>query len=149
MLTSTKSWVIFSTLLFQCFIFNSCIEPLKKKRHACNILLFTHLFVFTATSHEQPNVLLIMADDLNDYIGAFGGHPDVKTPNMDRLAASGVQFSNAHTNVPVCQPSRNSLFTGVYPHDSGDFGWTPMSKQPVLKHNKTMMEYFVENGYKP
>ena len=41
-----------------------------------------------------------MADDLNDYIGALGGHPHVKTPNMDRLAASGVQFTNAHTNVP-------------------------------------------------
>ena len=116
--------------------------------------MIKHIFTFSlislsflGTSQEQPNVLLIMADDLNDYIGAFGGHPDVKTPNMDRLAASGVQFSNAHTNVPVCQPSRNSLFSGVYPYDSGDFGWTPMSKQPVLKHNKTMMEYFAENGY--
>ena len=72
--------------------------------------IFTFLLIslpFLGTSQEQPNVLLIMADDLNDYIGAFGGHPDVETPNMDRLAASGVQFSNAHTNVPVCQPSRN------------------------------------------
>ena len=54
--------------------------------------MLKHIFTFSlislsfiATSQEQPNVLLIMADDLNDYIGAFGGHPDVKTPNMDRL----------------------------------------------------------------
>ena len=112
-------------------------------------ICFSLLLILSSFSmgQDHPNVLLLMADDLNDYIGAFGGHPEVKTPNMDKFAASGIQFSNAHTNVPVCQPSRNSLFTGVYPHDSGDFGWTPMSKQVVLKHNKTMMEFFVENGY--
>ncbi|CAI8270827.1 MAG: Arylsulfatase [Flavobacteriales bacterium] len=114
-------------------------------RFMCSVLVLT--LSFLGTSQEQPNVLLIMADDLNDYIGAFGGHPDVKTPNMDRLAALGVQFSNAHTNVPVCQPSRNSLFTGVYPHESKDFGWTLLTNQKVLKHNKTIMQYFIENGY--
>jgi arylsulfatase A-like enzyme len=94
-----------------------------------------------------PNILLIMVDDLNDYQGVFGGHPQVKTPNIDKLAASAVRFTNMQTNTPVCQPSRNSLFTGVYPHDSGDFGWTAKYKHPVLKHNKTIMELFNENGY--
>ncbi len=97
---------------------------------------------------SKPNVLFIMCDDLNDYQGVFGGHPQAITPNIDRLAASGVQFVNAQSNIPVCQPSRNSLFTGVYPHDSKDFGWTPMKKQPVLKNNKTIMKLFQENGYK-
>ena len=96
---------------------------------------------------QQPNVLLIMVDDLNDYQGVFGGHPQAKTPNIDRLAKSGTIFTNAHTNVPVCQPSRNSLFTGVYPHDSRDFGWTPHMKQAVLKNHKTLVELFKENGY--
>lgn len=96
---------------------------------------------------KKPNVVFIICDDLNDYEGAFGGHPQVKTPNIDRLAKSGVIFTNAHSNCPVCSPSRNSLFTGVYPHKSGDFGWTPHFKQPVLKNNKTMVEYFRENGY--
>lgn len=95
----------------------------------------------------KPNVLFIMCDDLNDYQGVFGGHPQAKTPNIDRLAASGVQFLNAQSNAPVCQPSRNSLFMGVYPHDSKDFGWTHHTKQPVLKHNKTIMSLFKENGY--
>jgi iduronate 2-sulfatase len=99
------------------------------------------------TDGSQPNVLLIMVDDLNDYQGVFGGHPQVKTPNIDKLAKSGVRFTNMQTNTPVCQPSRNSLFTGVYPHDSGDFGWTAKYKHPVLKHNKTIMELFNENGY--
>ncbi len=88
-----------------------------------------------------------MCDDLNDYTGAFGGHPQVQSPNIDKLAASAVVFANAHSNSPVCSPSRNSLFTGVYTHRSKDFGWTPHDKQPVLKHNKLLMEYFRENGY--
>lgn len=97
--------------------------------------------------NQNPNVVFIVVDDLNDYEGAFGGHPQVKTPNIDKLAKSGVTFVNAHSNVPVCAPSRNSLFTGVYPHDSGDFGWTALKDQPVLKNNKTIMQLFAENGY--
>jgi arylsulfatase A-like enzyme len=96
---------------------------------------------------ERPNVVFIICDDLNDYSGTFSGHSQVKTPNIDRLAKSGVSFINAHSNAPVCSPSRNSLFTGVYPHKSKDFGWTKHFEQPVLKHNKTLMEYFAENGY--
>jgi len=101
-----------------------------------------------AQTKGKPNVIFIMCDDLNDYQGVFGGHPQAITPNIDKLAASGIQFMNAQTNVPVCQPSRNSLFTGVYPHDSKDFGWTPILKQPVLKNNKTIIKLFKENGYK-
>jgi|TARA_B110000908_G_C10183932_1_gene417076 iduronate 2-sulfatase len=52
-------------------------------------------------SLNKPNVLFIICDDLNDYQGVFGGHPQAKTPNIDRLAKSGVQFLNAHSNVPV------------------------------------------------
>ena len=102
----------------------------------------------TQEKESKPNVLLIMVDDLNDYQGAFGGHPQALTPNIDRLAETGTRFNNAHTNVPVCSPSRNSLFTGIYPHKSRDFGWTPHFKQHVLKNHKTFIELFKENGYK-
>jgi arylsulfatase A-like enzyme len=103
--------------------------------------------ITNAEKEQRPNVLMILVDDLNDYQGVFGGHPQAKTPNIDKLAKSGIRFTNAQTNVPVCQPSRNSLFTGVYPHDSGDYNWTAQAKQKVLKHNKTLMELFRENGY--
>jgi arylsulfatase A-like enzyme len=96
---------------------------------------------------DRPNVLFIICDDLNDYPVTFMGHPQAKTPNIDQLAVSGTTFTNAHSNVPVCQPSRNSLFTGVYPHSSKDFGWTENFEQDVLQHNKTLMEYLAENGY--
>ena len=98
-------------------------------------------------AESKPNVLFIICDDLNDYQGIFGGHPQAITPNIDRLAKSGVQFINAQSNVPVCSPSRNSLITGVYPHSSKDYGWTDLKKQPVLKNNKTLIRYFKENGY--
>ena len=56
-----------------------------------------------------PNVLFIAIDDQNDWIGAFGGHPLARTPNIDRLAARGTVFLNAHCNAPLCNPSRTSL----------------------------------------
>ena len=95
----------------------------------------------------QPNVLLIIIDDLNDYQGSYGGHPQARTPNIDRLAAEGVRFVNAHTNIGLCNPSRNSLFTGVYPHQSRNFGLDKTTTRKLFKNNKTMMERFSENGY--
>ena len=68
---------------------------------------------------ERPNVLFIALDDLNDWIGCLGGHPQAKTPNLDRLAASGVLFDNAHCPAPACNPSRTAIFTGISPHVSG------------------------------
>jgi arylsulfatase A-like enzyme len=99
------------------------------------------------TQEKKTNVLFIICDDLNEDEGVFGGHKQALTPNIDKLAASGIRFVNAQTNDPVYQPARNSLFTGVYPHDSKDFGWTDHTKQTVLKNNKTIMKYFQENGY--
>lgn len=115
-------------------VYTGCIESSKSNKNNVDI-------------PEKPNVVFIICDDLNDYSGAFSGHSQVKTTNIDKLAKSGVSFINAHSNAPVCSPSRNSLFTGVYPHRSKDFGWTKHFEQPVLKHNKTLMEYFAENGY--
>jgi arylsulfatase A-like enzyme len=111
------------------------------------IILIYQSKISAQSNNIKPNVLFIICDDLNDYQGVSGGHPQAKTPNIDRLAASGVQFINAQSNVPVCSPSRNSLITGVYPHISKDYGWTDLKKQPVLKNNKTIMRYFKENGY--
>jgi len=67
----------------------------------------------------KPNILFIAIDDLNDWVGCLGGHPQARTPNLDRLAASGVLFSNAHCAAPSCNPSRSAIFTGISPHRSG------------------------------
>ncbi len=63
---------------------------------------------------RRPNVLFIMSDDLNDDMGAFG-HPIVRTPNIDQLAAQSVRFDRAFTQYALCNPSRASLMTGLRP----------------------------------
>ena len=55
---------------------------------------------------DRPNVLFIAVDDLNDWVGCLGGHPQAKTPNIDRLAKKGVLFEQAHCAAPLCSPSR-------------------------------------------
>lgn len=115
--------------------------------HLCSLLLISCIQVEKVQTTDQPNVLLIMIDDLNDYLGCYGGHPQAISPGIDALAESGIMFANAHTNAGVCAPSRNSMFTGVYPHNSRDFGWTPYPMQKALQNNKTLIELFNENGY--
>ncbi|MCC7146073.1 MAG: sulfatase [Phycisphaeraceae bacterium] len=66
---------------------------------------------------QRPNVLLITADDMNwDAVGAFGCPVAGTTPNIDRIATEGMRFNHAHVTISVCQPSRNTLLTGRYPH---------------------------------
>ena len=93
------------------------------------------------------NVVLIVCDDLNDYVGPFGGHPQVKTPHMNSLAETGVWFSQAHCNIPICNPSRASFMTGIYPHTSQCFGFENWDEVEVLKHSRTMMDHFRNHGY--
>ena len=77
------------------------------------------LIAGTALSAAPPNVLFIAVDDLNDWIGCLGGHPQTKTPNFDRLAKSGVMFTNAYCPAASCNPSRTAVFSGRPPHRSG------------------------------
>lgn len=123
---------------------------MKRRLYILLLAMMALMSGVSCSSSDQelhPNVLFIICDDLNDYNTVYNGHPDIKTPNIDILARSATIFLNAHTNVGLCQPSRNSLFTGIYPHTSKDFGWTPHHKNPLLKHNKTFIELFGENGY--
>jgi len=96
----------------------------------------------------KPNVLLIAVDDLNDWIGVLGGHPQAKTPHMDRLANRGVLFSNAQCQAPVCNPSRASLMTSLYPSTSGIYFLDPdIQESPVASKNLVMPKRFHQEGY--
>jgi arylsulfatase A-like enzyme len=77
----------------------------------------------------------------------MGGHPQARTPHLASLARSGVAFSHAYSNNPVCAPSRSSFLTGIYPHTSGNLYWDKWFDNPVLSRSKTLMEYFRDHGY--
>ena len=75
-----------------------------------------------STSHaraKRPNILFVSIDDLNDWAGVTGGHPQARTPHLDALAARGRSFVQAHCNAAICNPSRTAVLTGVAPHVSG------------------------------
>lgn len=98
---------------------------------------------------DRPNVLFIASDDLNDWIGILNTHPQVKTPNIDRLAARGTLFTNAHTQAPLCNPSRISIMTGLRPSTTGIYGLSPRHRQVErTKDVVTLPQYFAANGYR-
>jgi iduronate 2-sulfatase len=93
----------------------------------------------------KPNVLFIIADDLNDNIG-YCGHPLVKTPNIDRLARAGRIFRNAYTNFPLCGPSRNCFMSGLYPDQTGTHELRTLLRDRA-PDVVTMSQHFMNNGY--
>jgi iduronate 2-sulfatase len=114
----------------------------------CNLFIFVLIFYSSSLfSVKKPNVLLIVCDDLNDYIETLGGHPQTQTPNIRKLIESGVSFTQAHCNIPICNPSRASFATGIYPHTSQQFGFEDWDKNEILKNSRTMMDHFGRNGY--
>ncbi|MGE9267773.1 MAG: sulfatase [Verrucomicrobiales bacterium] len=111
-------------------------------------LLFLAALTLLLPAAPRPNVLFIAIDDLNDWTGALGGHPQAKTPQLDRLAARGTLFTNAHCQSPVCNPSRSSLLLGRLPHRSGLHFLNPdFKKIPALAELPTLPEVFAAHGY--
>ena len=96
----------------------------------------------------RPNVLMICIDDLNDWVGFLGGHPQAKTPHMDALAERSRIFTNAHCAVPVCSASRASVMSGVAATTHGSYELGPRYEQlPALTNVPTMQRYLKDHGY--
>lgn len=100
---------------------------------------------------EKPNVVFIAIDDLNDWVGALGGHPQAMTPNLDRLISRSLLFTNAHCAAPVCSASRHALLSGLRPSTTG---WYSNSSKSMEKYEQAlgdtlpMPTHFKLNGYK-
>jgi len=90
-----------------------------------------------------------MVDDLNDWVGCLGGHPQAVTPHIDALARSGLLFTNAHCQAPICNPSRVSMMTGRLPSSTGVYLLQPhqFRVSPALAKVATLPEYFTGQGY--
>ncbi|MDG2223187.1 MAG: sulfatase-like hydrolase/transferase, partial [Rubripirellula sp.] len=112
------------------------------------------LFAFAATcltgpsaiASDHPNVLLILVDDLKPVLGCYGD-PIAKTPNLDRLAESGMRFDLAFCNQAVCAPSRFTLMLGSHSTSTGLYGLNSQLRQ-VIPDAVTMPQYFASHGYR-
>ena len=98
-----------------------------------SLLLLAFTSVASLHAASTPNVLFMMADDLNNSLGCYG-NALVKTPNLDKLAARGVRFEKAACQFPLCGPSRNSMLTGLYPNSSGILTNSQVFRQTIPSH---------------
>lgn len=100
----------------------------------------------TESGMPKPNILFIAIDDLNDWIGSLGGHPQAATPAMDRLSRRGVLFTEAHCPAPVCGPSRASIMSGLWPHNTGVYS-NNAHYPKQLSHVESMPQYLRRHGF--
>jgi arylsulfatase A-like enzyme len=119
------------------------------------IIVNTFLLIFISCCHsfaqksDKPNIILIAVDDLNDWVGAMGGNPQMLTPHMDKLAKESMVFRNTSCAGPVCCPSRSALLSGFLPSRTGAYGnGNNILNSKLVQENATLPEYFSKNGYK-
>ena len=113
------------------------------------LILVGLLILFGAMGMAQerkPNVLFIISDDLNTSLSGFG-HPECKTPELDRLADRGMRFENMHCQYPVCGASRASLMAGLYPYSTRTMG-NSGTLRGSLPDVVTLSQFFRQNGYR-
>jgi N-sulfoglucosamine sulfohydrolase len=91
-----------------------------------------------------PNIVVFTVDDMDiTSLNCYGNPLPGLTPNMDRLAAQGMQFLHAHVNSPICMPCRQSMMTGLHPHRNGSFGFIEVQKGAC----PSLSGMLTENGY--
>ncbi len=109
-------------------------------------LFLTLVSIGTLCADDRPNVLFIAVDDLNHWVSHLGRNAQAKTPNIDRLAAMGTTFTNAHTAVPACEPSRCALMGGRRPWVSGCY-LNGHSWRDYQKPGEGLSAQFLQAGY--
>lgn len=149
------NWRIIVSTRLSSFFVPCCIDMLSFTRlqFVLSLILAMGLTVSRVHAAEpyksHPNILFIAVDDLNDWIGCLGGHPLVKTPNIDALAQSGTLFRNAHCQAPLCNPSRTSVLLGLRSTTTGIYGLAPSFRTlPEWKDRVTLPQHFAQNGYR-
>ena len=124
----------------------------SKRRDFLKLLATSAAVLPSPAQTKRPNFVIIVTDDHG--IGDVGcyGHPEVRTPNLDRLAASGVRFTQWYSNAPVCSASRAAIMTGKYPDRAGVQGALPSQPTydvPGLKQGETTLPGLLKNlGYR-
>ncbi|MGC6442877.1 MAG: sulfatase-like hydrolase/transferase [Rubripirellula sp.] len=120
------------------------------------ILIPTVFITSITTGSERPNMVVILCDDLGYGDLECYGHPIIKTPHLNRLAESGIRFTDCYSAAPVCSPSRVGLLTGRSPNRAGVYDWIPSAGKPVAnkrhlvhmqRHEKTIAHHLRQAGY--
>jgi len=115
---------------------------------AAAVCCFLTALTVQAAEKKPMNVLFIAIDDLNDWTGMLKGNPQARTPHMDKLAAKGMVFTNAHCAAPACGPSRSAIMTGIRPSTSGNYiNQNSFTRNPILNNSVLLPEFFQQNGY--
>ena len=120
---------------------------MKNTKLLCLFLLLASV-AYAQPAQRKPNYLFIAVDDLNDWVAPLKGHPQVKTPNFDRLARRGVTFVNAHAQGALCNPSRASLLSGLRPSTTGLYTLQPgVRAVPALRDHVMLPQALAAGGY--
>src|SRR5215211_416077 len=104
------------------------------------LAVFSGLASVLPAAEPRRNVLFLISDDLNNYLGCYGD-PRAKTPNIDKLAARGVRFDRAYCAFPLCGPSRSSMLTGLYPNSTGIFANNQIFRQTIPQHHSLPQQF--------
>ncbi|MCA9128443.1 MAG: sulfatase, partial [Planctomycetales bacterium] len=127
------------TLAAAVFVFFACNSGLGDDRPA-------RLTENDQADRRQYNVLFIPIDDMNHWVSHLGVHPQTKTPNIDRLASTGVSFNKSYCAAPACNPSRIALMSGLRPSTSGCYD-NSQDWRPYVSTDKLLNTTFLNQGY--
>src|SRR5262249_54713036 len=120
--------------------------------HRRGVLLAVALLIVASlavpASAAPPNVLFIAIDDLNDWVGCLGGHPQARTPNIDRLARLGVLFTHAQCAAPLCNPSGAAVFSGKQPFETGVLANDETNIRQLRPDLTLIPQHFKRAGYR-
>jgi arylsulfatase A len=132
------------------------LRPFADRRRGDRLIASAFAVIFgilagPSPAAEKPNIVIIFADDLGyGDLGCYG-HPSIRTPHLDRMAAEGLRFTDFYSAAEVCTPSRAALLTGRYPIRSGMCGnrrvLFPNSKGGLPPSEITLAEVLKQNGY--
>ena len=110
--------------------------------------MLASLFVAAPTgAATKPNVVLLIADDMNDWVTPLGGHPQTRTPNLETLARRGTLFTNAHTAAPACKPARAAMWSGMRPATTGMY-LNGQDEEAFWSRYGDLFAHFAANGYR-
>jgi arylsulfatase A-like enzyme len=126
---------------------------LKNIRRLCLAMMCLSLVGQGLAAEKKPNIVFILTDNHGAWTLGCYGNKEIRTPNIDRVAAEGMLFTRAYCNNPVCSPSRAGSLTGLLPSQHGVHSYIPNATQlgpkaySVIKEFRTLPKILSENGY--